>query len=160
MPRWKTRRLRQRLRQQPQRHRGRPSLDDRKAAVAAKVDLPGAPASEQDSAKYDRKKATCLKCGSKNHKVVNCPKCAPGESERLLKEQMDKWESACNKVTKLQGSANKFLGREAKIEGIVSVITTLLDNGSNVTLVTASVMKSQERDGVDVKVISPEPSVI
>ncbi|RLO10553.1 hypothetical protein DYB28_009211 [Aphanomyces astaci] len=144
MPRWKTRRLRQRLRQQPQRHRGRPSLDDRKAAVAAKVDLPSAPASEQDSAKYDRKKATCLKCGSKNHKL----------------EQMDKWESARNKVTKLQGSANKFLGREAKIEGIVSVMTTLLDNGSNVTLVTASVMKSQERDGGDVKVISPEPSVI
>ncbi|RHY90388.1 hypothetical protein DYB35_012395, partial [Aphanomyces astaci] len=39
-----------------------------------------APAPEQDSAKYERKKATCLKCGSENHKVVNCPKCAPGES--------------------------------------------------------------------------------
>ncbi|RQM19456.1 hypothetical protein B5M09_013955, partial [Aphanomyces astaci] len=37
---------------------------------------------------------TFLKCGSENHKVVNYPKCGPGESERLLKEQMDKWESA------------------------------------------------------------------
>ncbi|RHZ41652.1 hypothetical protein DYB31_012854, partial [Aphanomyces astaci] len=52
---------------------------------------------EQGSAKYERKKTTCLKCGSENHKVVNCPKCAPGESERLIKEQMDKWESARNK---------------------------------------------------------------
>ncbi|KAF0728336.1 hypothetical protein AaE_009450 [Aphanomyces astaci] len=83
------------------------------------------------------------------------------ESERLLKEQMDKWESARNrKVTKLQGSANKSLGREAKIEGIVSVTTTLLDTGSDVTLVTAGVMKALERAGVEVKVISPEPSVI
>ncbi|RLO11868.1 hypothetical protein DYB28_008852 [Aphanomyces astaci] len=81
-----------------------------------------APAAEQGSAKYERKNATCLKCGSESHKVVNCSKCAPGESERLLKEQMNKWESARNnKVTKLQGSANKSLGREAKIEGIVSV---------------------------------------
>ncbi|RLN99490.1 hypothetical protein DYB28_008573, partial [Aphanomyces astaci] len=73
----------------------------------------------------------------------------------------DKWESARNrKVTKLQGSANKSLGREAKIEGIVSVTTTLLDTGSDVTLVTAGVMKSLERAGVEVKVISPEPSVI
>ncbi|RQM27628.1 hypothetical protein B5M09_006803, partial [Aphanomyces astaci] len=81
-----------------------------------------APFPEQDSAKYERKKATCLKCGSENHKVVNCPKCAPGESERQLKEQMDKWGSARNKkMTKLQGSTNKSLGREAKIEGIVSV---------------------------------------
>ncbi|ETV69579.1 hypothetical protein H257_14713 [Aphanomyces astaci] len=29
---------------------------------------------EQDSAMYERKKATCLKCGSENHKVANCPK--------------------------------------------------------------------------------------
>ncbi|RHZ05107.1 hypothetical protein DYB26_008863, partial [Aphanomyces astaci] len=57
---------------------------------------------------------------------------APGESERLLTEKMDKWESARNKkVTKLQGSANKSLGREAKIEGIVSVTTTFLDTGSD-----------------------------
>ncbi|RQM18869.1 hypothetical protein B5M09_012637, partial [Aphanomyces astaci] len=112
-------------------------------------------------AKYECKNATCLKCDSDNHKVVNCPKCAPGESERLLKEKMDKCESARNKkVTKLQGSANKSLGREAKIEGIVSVTMTLLDTGSDIILVIASVMKSLERDSVEIKVISPEPSVI
>ncbi|RQM19788.1 hypothetical protein B5M09_011401 [Aphanomyces astaci] len=120
-----------------------------------------APVPEQDSAKNERKKATCLECGTENHKVVNCPKCAPGECERLLKEQINKWVSARNKkVTKLQGSANKSFGREAKIEGIVTVTTTLLDTGSNVTLVTAGVMKSLKRAGVEVKVISPEPSVI
>ncbi|KAF0706967.1 hypothetical protein AaE_013850 [Aphanomyces astaci] len=71
-------------------------------------------------------------CASENHKVVNCPKCAPGQCERLLKEQINKWESARNKkVTKLQGSANKSLGREAKIEGIVFLTTTLLDTGSD-----------------------------
>ncbi|RLN95565.1 hypothetical protein DYB28_008688 [Aphanomyces astaci] len=52
---------------------------------------------EQDSAKYERKKATCVKCDSENHKVMTCPKCVPGKSERLLKEQMDKWEIARNK---------------------------------------------------------------
>ncbi|RLO12240.1 hypothetical protein DYB28_011921, partial [Aphanomyces astaci] len=104
------------------------------------------PTPEQDSAKYERKKATCLKCGSENHKAVNCPKCAPGDARN-------------RKVTKLQGSANKSLGREAKIEGIVSVTTTLLDTGSHVTLVTAGVMKSLERARVEVKMISPEPSV-
>ncbi|RHY77569.1 hypothetical protein DYB30_008029 [Aphanomyces astaci] len=105
-----------------------------------------APAPEQGSRKHEFKKAACLKCGSENHKVVNCPKCAPGESVRLLKEIMDKWESARNKkVTKLQGSANKSLGREAKIEGIVSVTTTLLDTGSDVALVTASVMHLPSR---------------
>ncbi|KAF0702296.1 hypothetical protein AaE_016018, partial [Aphanomyces astaci] len=97
-----------------------------------------APDLEKDSAKYERKKATCLNA-------------APGESERLLTEKMDKWESARNKkVTKLQGSANKSLGREAKIEGIVSVTTTFLDTGSD----------SLERAGVEIKVILLEPSVI
>ncbi|RHZ19681.1 hypothetical protein DYB31_012428 [Aphanomyces astaci] len=145
MPRWKTRRLRHRLRRQPQHNRGRPSLYDLKAALAEWTS-PARPAPEQGSRKHELKKAACLKCGSENHKVVNCPKCAPGESVRLLKEKMDKWESARNKkVTKLQGSANKSLGREAKIEGIVSVTTTLLDTGSDVTLVTAGVMHLPSR---------------
>ncbi|RLO06759.1 hypothetical protein DYB28_010284, partial [Aphanomyces astaci] len=74
---------------------------------------------------------------------------------------MDKWESAREKkVTKLQGSANKSLGRETKIEGIVSVTTTLLDTGSDVTLVTAGVLKSLERAGEEVKVISQELSLV
>ncbi|RLO10472.1 hypothetical protein DYB28_000411 [Aphanomyces astaci] len=121
-----------------------PFLGDRKAAVAAAVDLPGAP---QPPIKTERS--------------GHCPKCAPGESERLLKEQMDKWESARNKkVTKLQGSANTSLGREGKIEGIVYVTTTLLNSGSDVTMLTAGVMKSLERAVVEIKVISPELSVI
>ncbi|RHY86415.1 hypothetical protein DYB26_016109, partial [Aphanomyces astaci] len=34
---------------------------------------PARPTPEQDSAKYERKKGTSLKCGSENHKVVNSP---------------------------------------------------------------------------------------
>ncbi|ETV91956.1 hypothetical protein H310_13605 [Aphanomyces invadans] len=29
----------------------------------------------------------CLKCGSDDHKVVQCPKCAPGEAHRLLEQR-------------------------------------------------------------------------
>ncbi|RHZ28685.1 hypothetical protein DYB37_012805, partial [Aphanomyces astaci] len=110
----------------------RPSKPERSEGSVGSSSRPPrrAPAPEQDSAKYERKKATCLKCDSANHKVVNCPKCAPGESERLLKEQMDKWKSALNKkVAKLQGITNKSLR-----------------------------LRSQDR--MHLKVISPEPSVI
>ena len=111
-----------------------------------------------NSEKPERKKATCLKCGREDHKVGNCPKCAPGEAERLLKQQLDKWEEARQKrVTKLQGKAAKPLGREAKIEGVLSVSTALLDTGSDITLVTAGVIKSLEQAGIEIREISPEP---
>ena len=98
------------------------------------------------------------KCGSEDYKVGKCPKCAPGEAERLFKQQMDKWEEARQKkVTKLQENAAKSLGREAKIEGVLSVSTTLLDTGSDITLVTAGVMKSLKQAGIEVEEISPEP---
>ncbi|ETV69477.1 hypothetical protein H257_14847 [Aphanomyces astaci] len=96
-----------------------------------------APAPGQDSAKYDRKKATC---GESEHGQV-------GERAQQEGDQASR-------------QRKQSLGREAKIEGIVSVTTTLLDTGSDVTLVTADLMKSLERAGVEVKVISPEPSVI
>ncbi|RHY24776.1 hypothetical protein DYB32_008700 [Aphanomyces invadans] len=136
------------------------SSGDGGGSVSARRAPPATAATDQDGSKPERKKAACLKCFSESHKVLECPKCAPGEAERLLKEQKDKWEQARQKqVTKLQGSAAKPLGREAKIEGIVTV-TILLDTGSDVTLVTAGVMKSLEQAGVEIKVISPEPSAV
>ncbi|RHY45528.1 hypothetical protein DYB34_009506, partial [Aphanomyces astaci] len=92
---------------------------------------------DDQAAKYDRKKATC---GESEHGQV-------GERAQQEGDQASK-------------QRKQSLGREAKIEGIVSVTTTLLDTGSDVTLVTADLMKSLERAGVEVKVISPEPSVI
>ncbi|RQM15768.1 hypothetical protein B5M09_009223 [Aphanomyces astaci] len=92
---------------------------------------------DDQAAKYDRKKATC---GESEHGQV-------GERAQQEGDQASR-------------QRKQSLGREAKIEGIVSVTTTLLDTGSDVTLVTADLMKSLERAGVEVKVISPEPSVI
>ncbi|RHZ30232.1 hypothetical protein DYB37_008035 [Aphanomyces astaci] len=91
---------------------------------------------DDQAAKYDRKKATC---GESEHGQV-------GERAQQEGDQASK-------------QRKQSLGREAKIEGIVSVTTTLLDV-LDVTLVTADLMKSLERAGVEVKVISPEPSVI
>ncbi|RHY21404.1 hypothetical protein DYB36_012126, partial [Aphanomyces astaci] len=92
---------------------------------------------DDQAAKYDRKKATC---GESEHGQV-------GERAQQEGDQASR-------------QRKQSLGREAKIEGIVSITTTLLDTGSDVTLVTADLMKSLERAGVEVKVISPEPSVI
>ncbi|RHY91192.1 hypothetical protein DYB37_013880 [Aphanomyces astaci] len=83
-----------------------------------------------------------------------------GPTWRSSDSEQDRTNARNKKVTKLQGSANKSLGCEAKIEGIVSIMMTLLDTGSDVTLVTAGVMQSLGRAGVKVKVISLEPSVI
>ncbi|KAH9121075.1 hypothetical protein AeMF1_007045, partial [Aphanomyces euteiches] len=80
--------------------------------------------------------------------------CAPGEADRLLKEQLEKWEDARKKVAKLNQPVHQSLGREAKIEDTVSVSTTLLDTGSDVTLVTASVINSLEDAGVSVETVS------
>ena len=64
------------------------------------------------------------------------------------------------KVTKLQSNPTKALGREAKIEGVVSVSTVLLDTGSDVTLVTAGVLKALEAAGIEIEVTSPEHAEI
>ncbi|KAH9155858.1 hypothetical protein LEN26_003270, partial [Aphanomyces euteiches] len=95
----------------------------------------GTPANEQRSAMPARPKPKCVKCGKDDHKVSACPKCAPGEADKLLKEQLEKWEEARKKVAKLNQPVHQSLDREAKIEDIVSVSTTLLDTGSDVTLV-------------------------
>ncbi|RQM28418.1 hypothetical protein B5M09_011142, partial [Aphanomyces astaci] len=98
---------------QPQHHRGRPSLDDLKAALAAAVDLPGVPQPPSKTARSGQ--LPQVRTGQ-----IRAP--AQGANGQGA-------ERADRKVTKLQGSANKSLGREAKIEGIVSVTTTLLDTG-------------------------------
>ncbi|CAK4704233.1 unnamed protein product, partial [Aphanomyces euteiches] len=76
------------------------------------------------------------------------------QADRLLKEQLEKWEDARKKVAKLNQPVHQSLGREAKIEDTVSVSTTLLDTGSDVTLVTASVINSLEDAGVSVETVS------
>ncbi|CAK4858610.1 unnamed protein product [Aphanomyces euteiches] len=120
----------------------------------------GTPANEQRGAMPVRPKPKCLKCGKDDLKVSACPKCAPGEADKLLKEQLEKWEEARKKVAKLNQPVHQSLGREAKIEDIVSVSTTLLDTGSDVTLVTAGVITSLEGAGVDVTNVSAEAIAI
>ncbi|CAK4860027.1 unnamed protein product, partial [Aphanomyces euteiches] len=38
----------------------------------------------------------CLKCGSDDHKVAQCPKCAPGEAQRLLEQRAKRPPVAAN----------------------------------------------------------------
>ncbi|CAK4210672.1 unnamed protein product, partial [Aphanomyces euteiches] len=49
----------------------------------------GTPANDQRGAMPASPKPKCLKCGKDDHKVSACPKCAPGEADKLLKEQLE-----------------------------------------------------------------------
>ncbi|CAK4742184.1 unnamed protein product, partial [Aphanomyces euteiches] len=39
------------------------------------------------AAKHVHHARGCLKCGSDDHKVAQCPKCAPGDAQRLLEQR-------------------------------------------------------------------------
>ncbi|CAK4703017.1 hypothetical protein AeMF1_008000 [Aphanomyces euteiches] len=77
-------------------------------------------------------------------------------NEQRASSTPKKWEEARTKVAKLNQPVHQSLGCEAKIEDIVSVSTILLDNGPDVTLVTAGVIISPEDAGVGVTTVSAE----
>ncbi|KAF0683006.1 hypothetical protein As57867_024834, partial [Aphanomyces stellatus] len=73
----------------------------RLAGGNAGIDRKGFPPKRHDGATPARAPATpakdppppsrgCLKCGSAEHKVLQCPKCRPGEAKRLLDERFKK----------------------------------------------------------------------
>ncbi|CAK4904227.1 unnamed protein product, partial [Aphanomyces euteiches] len=121
----------------------------------------GTPSNEQRGAMPARPKSKCLKSGKDDHKVRQpkngrCIIATPSKHQRSASSTPKKWEEARTKVAKLNQPVHQSLGCEAKIEDIVSVSTILLDNGPDVTLVTAGVIISPEDAGVDVTTVSAE----
>ncbi|RHY24633.1 hypothetical protein DYB32_008771 [Aphanomyces invadans] len=125
-----------------------PRKPDRAPKEALKVDGKGT----QGSA-GSRLKAVCLKCERDAHRVANCPLVKPGEAEKLLEAQVGERK----KTYKLGTLRLVPLGRGATIEEVVRVQACLLDSCSDVTLVTAGVIREMERRDVTVEVVDTKP---
>ncbi|RHZ26616.1 hypothetical protein DYB31_009763 [Aphanomyces astaci] len=87
-----------------------------------------------------------------SHRVVRCPKTAPGEAETLLAAQVKRWKDGI-KVLVNQPQRQKT-ERDVMLENIVHVDDVLLDSGSDVTVVTRGVMDALDAAGVEVGIVS------
>ncbi|KAF0699579.1 Aste57867_9867 [Aphanomyces stellatus] len=85
-----------------------------------------------------KKKLGYLKCGDRGHRVADCPNAGPGEAERLLAAQLQKWRDGVNV---LGDQTNRHpTERRALVEGLARVENVLLDSGAYVNVVSRSVM--------------------
>ena len=77
----------------------------------------------------------CLKCDSTEHSVRNCPSCAPGEADSLLKYRRSESE---RKVKKAVASCSSEEGMTT-VDGIENV-NTLLDSESDCRMISAGLV--------------------
>ncbi|RHZ03458.1 hypothetical protein DYB31_014304, partial [Aphanomyces astaci] len=91
----------------------------------------------------------CLKCGSEVHKVMKCPKCQPGEAQRILDQRFKKPHVATVAAPdKETDKKTKFIGAAVAANDVVEArayrtldcdinrlkATTLLDSGADQSL--------------------------
>ncbi|KAH9101369.1 hypothetical protein AeMF1_021888, partial [Aphanomyces euteiches] len=67
----------------------------------------------------------CLKCGSDDHKVAQCPKCAPGEAQRLLEQRAKRPPVAAN--TPAAAPSGKPEGKKNVVGATIDVSESKLD---------------------------------
>ncbi|CAK4320380.1 unnamed protein product, partial [Aphanomyces euteiches] len=67
----------------------------------------------------------CLKCGSDDHKVAQCPKCAPGEAQRLLEQRAKRPPVAAN--TPAAAPSGKPEGKKNVVGATIDVSESKLE---------------------------------
>ncbi|KAH9078958.1 hypothetical protein Ae201684P_020021 [Aphanomyces euteiches] len=67
----------------------------------------------------------CLKCGSDDHKVAQCPKCAPGEAQRLLEQRAKRPPVAAN--TPAAAPSGKPKGKKNVVGATIDVSESKLE---------------------------------
>ena len=97
-----------------------------------------------------KKRLVCLKCGSLEHLVRQCPKLQAGEAEKLLQENGYHSGGHVNVVKNLKedtgASSSKSTGLvKATLENCVAV-EVLLDSGADVALISGGLIKSLEEN--------------
>jgi hypothetical protein len=103
---------------------------------------PGSGAAKPDAPKpktgdKPRAKLGCLKCGSAEHRVADCPDVKPGEAERLLEAHVKKWKDAKASVKSLGDTSKRQpTQRGAFLEGAVPISNVLLDSCADVNVVS------------------------
>ncbi|ETO85655.1 hypothetical protein F444_00706 [Phytophthora nicotianae P1976] len=122
---------------------------------------PYAKAAPTKAAPAARRKRTCLKCGSEEHRVKDCPRVAAGEAEQLLRVCREKRISTAaapatpvhhvkalqlNEVPLPHGS-----GCLARLENVLDLGNVLLDSGSDVNVASRGLVKEPEARGVKVQ---------
>ncbi|ETM56370.1 hypothetical protein L914_00647 [Phytophthora nicotianae] len=122
---------------------------------------PYAKAAPTKAAPAARRKRTCLKCGSEEHRVKDCPRVAAGEAEQLLRLCREKRVSTAaapatpvhhvkalqlNEVPLPHGS-----GCLARLENVLDLGNVLLDSGSDVNVASRGLVKEPEARGVKVQ---------
>jgi hypothetical protein len=72
-----------------------------------------------------RAKLGCLKSGSAEHRVADCPDVKPGEAERLLEAQVKKWKDANASVKSLGDTSKCQSAQRGVFEGAVPISNVL-----------------------------------
>jgi hypothetical protein len=123
-------------------------------------------------------KGSCLECGSKEHKMADCPKKPSAERQRVLWEQHKKSKIAESKNKPTNSKYNGFLMKIRKIgigigdDGMFKEVKVqisnlslscpaLLDNGSDVTIIPRSVaLEAEKLDPINFRIQKlPHPEI-
>jgi hypothetical protein len=96
---------RSRGRRQQAEGRGGGGGDEKKSYAGASKAIVADSKPARESKKAEGKqgrKGKCLKCGSADHKMADCPDCDAAEAQRLLNAQIAKWKQERDQTPKVK----------------------------------------------------------
>ncbi|GMF18554.1 unnamed protein product [Phytophthora fragariaefolia] len=110
-----------------------------------------------------RRNRTCLKCGSENHRIKDCPRAVAGEAEALLREWREKKSdrtsprpaaATATPVYHVKALQLKEVPLEpgsecmARLENVLDLDSVLLDSGADVNVASRSLVELLRELGV------------